>query len=217
MSQSRYKLIIIGSGFAGLGLAYRLKKAGIDDFIILEKSGGVGGTWRHNSYPGAECDIASSLYSYSFAPNPGWDFKWSKQPQILSYIESFAEENDLYSHIKFKQTVKSAHYNQAGWTVETQQGETYEGQFFVSGIGQLHHPSIPNFKGRDSFRGPNFHSAQWNHSVGLTGKNVGVIGVGASGAQLIPLGLNPAFFNLCNAIGFKADIFTAYALSLIHI
>ena len=80
------RLVIVGSGFAGLGLAYKLKKAGIDDFIILEKSSGVGGTWRENTYPGAECDIASSLYSYSFAPNPGWDFKWSKQPQILSYI-----------------------------------------------------------------------------------------------------------------------------------
>ncbi len=186
MTQGQYKLVIVGSGFAGLGLAYKLKKAGIDDFIILEKADGVGGTWRHNTYPGAECDIASSLYSYSFAPNPGWDFKWSKQPQILSYIESFAEENNLNCHVKFGQTVKSAKYSKGHWSVNTEEGETYECQFFVSAIGQLHHPSIPNFKDKESFEGPNFHSAQWDHSVDLQGKNVGVIGVGASAAQLIP-------------------------------
>ena len=180
------RLVIVGSGFAGLGLAYKLKQAGINDFIILEKSDGVGGTWRHNTYPGAECDIASSLYSYSFAPNPGWDFKWSKQPQILSYIKNFAKDNDLNRHVKFGQTVKSAQYSEGRWSVETQEGEAYECQFFVSAIGQLHHPSVPNFKGKDSFEGPNFHSAEWDHSVDLNGKNIGVIGVGASAAQLIP-------------------------------
>lgn len=180
------RLVIVGSGFAGLGLAYKLKQAGIDDFIILEKSNGVGGTWRHNTYPGAECDIASSLYSYSFAPNPGWDFKWSKQPQILSYIESFAEKYDLYRHIKFGETVQGAEYSNGRWNVETQKGQIYNCQFFVSAIGQLHHPATPHFKGKDSFEGPNFHSAEWDHSVDLNGKNIGVIGVGASAAQLIP-------------------------------
>lgn len=180
------RLVIVGSGFAGLGLAYKLKQAGIDDFIILEKSDGVGGTWRHNTYPGAECDIASSLYSYSFAPNPGWDFKWSKQPQILSYIESFTEDNDLYRHIKFGETVKRAQYSNGRWRVETQEGQIYDCQFFVSAIGQLHHPATPHFKGKENFTGPSFHSAQWDHAVDLADKNVAVIGVGASAAQLIP-------------------------------
>lgn len=186
MSQHRYKLVIVGAGFAGLGLAYRLKKAGIDDFIILEKADGVGGTWRHNTYPGAECDIASSLYSYSFAPNPAWDFKWSKQPQILGYIESFVQDNDLYRHIKFNQSVKSADYEGGRWTINTQDGGKYNSQFFVSAIGQLHHPSIPAFDGKADFEGPSFHSAEWDHSVDLSDKNVAVIGVGASAAQLIP-------------------------------
>jgi len=186
MPKNSQRLVIVGTGFAGLGLAYKLKQAGIDDFLILEKSDGVGGTWRHNTYPGAECDIASSLYSYSFAPNPGWDFKWSKQPQILSYIESFAEDNDLYTHIKFSKTVKSAHFKDGRWSVDTDDGEVYDCQFFVSAIGQLHHPSVPNFKGRDLFKGPSFHSAEWDHTVDLRSKNVGVIGVGASAAQLIP-------------------------------
>ena len=89
------RLVIVGSGFGGLGLAAKLREQGIEDFIILEKSGGVGGTWRHNTYPGAECDIASMLYSYSFAPNPSWDFKWAKQPQILNYLETFAKDLSL--------------------------------------------------------------------------------------------------------------------------
>ena len=180
------RIVVVGTGFAGLGLAYKLKQAGIDDFIILEKSDGVGGTWKHNTYPGAECDIPSSLYSYSFAPNPTWEFKWAKQPQILSYIESFAENNDLYRHIKFGQAVKSAQYAQGRWHIETQEGEAYDCQFFVSAIGQLHNPSIPSFKNKNSFKGASFHSAEWDHSVDLENKNIGVVGVGASAAQLIP-------------------------------
>ena len=180
------KLVIVGSGFAGLGLAARLKEQGIEDFIILEKSDGVGGTWRHNTYPGAECDIASMLYSYSFAPNSDWDFKWAKQPQILKYLEGFTQDRDLHRHIKFGKTVISADYNNGRWSVKTKAGEIYDCQFFVSAIGQLHHPSVPNFEGKDDFTGPSFHSAEWDHSVDLNGKNVGVIGVGASAAQLIP-------------------------------
>jgi len=184
--QEKYKLVIVGSGFAGLGLAARLREQGIEDFIILEKSDGVGGTWRYNTYPGAECDIASSLYSYSFAPNPAWDFKWAKQPQILSYLEGFTKDRDLYRHIKFGETVTGADYEDGRWTVTTASDETYDCQFFVSAIGQLHHPSVPNFNGKEDFAGPSFHSAEWDHSVDMTDKNVGVIGVGASAAQLIP-------------------------------
>jgi cyclic pyranopterin phosphate synthase len=95
------RIVIVGSGFAGLGMASRLLEKGIDDFVILEKSEGVGGTWRYNTYPGAECDIASMLYSFSFAPNPAWDFKWAKQPQILNYLEKFTNDRDLNKYIKF--------------------------------------------------------------------------------------------------------------------
>ncbi len=180
------KTLIVGTGFGGLCLAARLREQGDDDFIILEKAKGVGGTWRENTYPGAECDIPSALYSYSFAPNPTWDFKWAKQPQILKYIQKFASDRDLIRHIHFGQSVISAIYDKGRWTVKTAQGETYEAQFFVSAIGQLHVPSFPNFKGRESFKGDSFHSAQWDHAVELKGKKIGVIGVGASAAQLIP-------------------------------
>ena len=180
------KLVIVGSGFAGLGLAAKLRERGIEDFVILEKSDGVGGTWRHNTYPGAECDIASMLYSYSFAPNSDWDFKWAKQPQILKYLEGFTKDRDLHRHIKFGVTVTAATYANGRWTVKTKAGEKYDCQFFVSAIGQLHHPFVPNFEGKEDFTRPSFHSAEWDHYVDLAGKNVGVIGVGASAAQLIP-------------------------------
>jgi len=180
------KLVIVGTGFGGLCLAAKLREKGVDDFIILEKANGVGGTWRENTYPGAECDIPSALYSYSFAPNPTWDFKWAKQPQILKYLQNFAKDRDLLHHIKFGQTVTSARYSNGRWIVKTASGENFEAQFFVSAIGQLHVPSIPNFKGKENFNGPSFHSAQWDHAVDLKGKTIGVIGVGASAIQLIP-------------------------------
>ncbi len=183
---SFHKTIIIGAGFGGLCLAAKLREQGDEDFIILEKADGVGGTWRDNTYPGAECDIASALYSYSFAPNPTWEFKWAKQPQILKYLQDFAKDRDLIRHIKFGETVSGAAYDDGRWTVSTVSGGGYDCQFFVSAIGQLHNPSIPGFKGRGNFTGPSFHSAQWDHGVDLTGKNVAVIGVGASAAQLIP-------------------------------
>ena len=104
------------------------------DFIILEKAGGVGGTWRENTYPGAECDIPSALYSYSFAPNPTWDFKWAKQPQILKYLQDFAQDRDLLRHVKFGKMVTGADYEDGRWTIKTKSGESFDCQFFVSAI-----------------------------------------------------------------------------------
>ena len=123
--------------------------------------------------------IPSALYSYSFAPNPTWDFKWAKQPQILKYLEDFAKERDLLRHVKFGRMVAGADYRNGRWAVKTNSGEIYDCQFFVSAIGQLHVPSTPDFKGKDTFKGASFHSAQWDHSVDLKEKNIGVIGVGA--------------------------------------
>lgn len=186
MPQKTKRVVIVGTGFGGLCLAAKLREQGVEDFIILEKANDVGGTWRENTYPGAECDIPSALYSYSFAPNPTWDFKWAKQPQILKYLQDFAKDRDLLRHVKFGTMVTGADYKNGRWSVKTASGEVYDCQFFVSAVGQLHIPSIPDFKGKDKFKGASFHSAQWDHSVDLKGKNVGVIGVGASAAQLIP-------------------------------
>ena len=179
--------IIIGTGFGGLAMAHKLKESGRDNLIVLEKADEVGGTWRENTYPGAECDIPSVLYSYSFAPNPSWDFKWAKQPQIFRYLKDFATERELRRHIRFGHTVTGARWDEVSglWTVETSQGPL-ECRFLVSAIGQLHHPRYPSILGVEDFAGRAFHSARWDHSVELSSKRIGVIGNAASAVQLIP-------------------------------
>lgn len=192
--KTQFDIIIIGTGFGGLCMAHKLKQAGYDNILLLEKGDEVGGTWRENTYPGAECDIPSVLYSYSFAPNPAWDFKWAKQPQIFRYLKDFATEHDLRRHIRFGMKVLEAEFSeQSGtWLVKTdaakdaaEHGEL-RCRYLVSAVGQLHHPNLPDIAGRDSFSGPYFHSAEWNHAVDLAGKRVGVIGSAASAVQLIP-------------------------------
>lgn len=188
MSNTTHSCIIVGTGFSGIAMAVKLKEKGIEDFIILEKADDVGGTWRENTYPGAECDIPSALYSYSFEPYPEWEYKWSMQPQILEYIKYVARKREIYQHVHFGEELVAADWQEKEgiWKVQTKGGKTYHGKMFVSAIGQLHHPSIPNFKGKATFAGPSFHSAKWNHDVSLEGKTVGVIGNAASAVQFIP-------------------------------
>ena len=182
------RVLIIGSGFGGLGLAIRLKRAGIETFTILEKGTTLGGTWRDNTYPGAACDVASMLYSFSFEPKADWTRKWSGQAEIHAYMEECARRNDLQRHIRFGVEVASARFDEASgtWTVHTTAGEELVADVLVSGVGQLHRPQIPKLPGLDSFRGPSFHSARWDHDVPLAGKRVGVIGNAASAIQFIP-------------------------------
>ncbi len=188
MSNETKTCIIIGTGFSGLAMAIKLKEKSIHDFIILEKATEVGGTWRENTYPGAECDIPSALYSFSFEPNANWKYKWSMQPQILEYIKHVATKYDLYKHIHFQKEMTSAKWQEGigEWNVQTKDGATYNGRTLISAIGQLHHPSTPNFQGKKLFKGNSWHSAQWNHEVSLENKTVGVIGNAASAVQFIP-------------------------------
>ncbi|MFT5575989.1 MAG: cation diffusion facilitator CzcD-associated flavoprotein CzcO [Bermanella sp.] len=182
------RAVIIGTGFSGIAMAIALQKAGIDDFVILEKAQGVGGTWRENTYPGAECDIPSALYSYSFEHNAQWQYKWSEQPQILEYLKNTAQKYALLEHIRFGEEVVSAHFDEAGkqWHVESETGGRWISQFLITAVGQLHHPFIPVIPGQDEFKGVHFHSACWDHSVDLNGKSVAVIGNAASALQFIP-------------------------------
>jgi len=185
----RRKCIIIGSGFSGICLAIKLKQQGIEDFIVLEKSTEVGGTWRDNHYPGAECDVPSVLYSFSFETATDWDYQWSEQPQILEYIRRTARKHGILSHIRFGSEVVAAAFD-AGtsqWTVELAGGETLAAQFLASAVGQLHKPRIPGIPGADAFRGPRFHSAAWDHAIDLRGKSVAVIGNAASATQFVPV------------------------------
>src|ERR1700739_3853081 len=181
------RAIIIGTGFSGLGMAIALQQQGVD-FVILEKADDVGGTWRDNSYPGCACDIPSHLSSFSFETTPGWKNPFSYQPEIWDYLKGVTEKYGLRRYIEFNSLVDRGHWDddECRWHVFTTDGREYVAQFLISGAGALHIPSVPHIEGRDEFRGPAFHSAQWDHSVDLTGKRVAVIGTGASAIQIVP-------------------------------
>ncbi|WP_375198199.1 flavin-containing monooxygenase, partial [Sphingobium sp.] len=168
------RIAVLGAGMSGLAAVAKLKEAGYTDIDLFEKSDGVGGTWRDNTYPGCGCDVPSHLYSYSFDLNPDWDYKWSLQPQILQYFEDFADKFGVRPHCHFNSEITDCSYDEASrtWTLTKADGGTHTADVLISGLGQLNIPSIPDFKGKDSFQGPSFHSARWDHSVDLTGKTV---------------------------------------------
>jgi len=179
---------IIGAGLAGLGMAIALDKAGRHDYVILEKAGEVGGTWRENTYPGCACDIRSLLYSFSFEPKRDWSRQFPKQPEILGYVRQCVRKYGLAKHIEFGAEAVSMAYDDiaARWTVRLADGRTVDCRVLMTAMGPLHQPNIPEIPGAATFAGPRFHSAQWDHNVDLTGKRVAVIGTGASAIQFVP-------------------------------
>lgn len=179
-------VLIVGSGFSGLAQGVLLDRAGIKNWLILEKGNDVGGTWRENTYPGAACDIPSHLYSFSFEPNPTWTRSYSPQEEILNYLRRVADKYDLRGRIRFDTEVVKATWSASHWTIQTKGGETLRARALVLGVGGLHIPALPNIEGLDAFEGARFHSAQWNHDVDLSGKRVAVIGTGASSIQFVP-------------------------------
>jgi cation diffusion facilitator CzcD-associated flavoprotein CzcO len=184
----RVKIAIIGAGHSGLCMGMKLKEARIDDFIILEKGATLGGTWRDNTYPGASCDAPSFLYSFSFAQKTDWSRRFAWQSELLAYSTECAIKYGLLPHCRFNAEVTRAQFNDSSstWTLTCANGATIEADFVVAGVGQLNRPSIPDFAGRESFAGPQFHSAEWDHSVDLTGKRVAVVGSAASAVQFVP-------------------------------
>lgn len=170
-----------------MGAAIRLRQAGFTDFIILERNSDVGGTWYNNRYPGCQCDVQSNLYSFSFALNPNWSRTYSNQPEILEYLKRVADDYQLRPNIQFGCDVDSARWDSTSrrWLLETSDGPI-SAQFLISAHGPLSEPIIPNIDGLESFAGPVFHSARWQHDVDLTGKRVGVVGTGASAIQIVP-------------------------------
>jgi cation diffusion facilitator CzcD-associated flavoprotein CzcO len=183
----RVKVLIVGTGFAGLGMAVRLKQAGIDDLILLERAGEVGGTWRDNTYPGAACDVPSHLYSFSFAPNPNWSRSFSPQAEIQAYLRRVAADFGVRPHIRFHHEVQGADWDETDrrWRVRTNAGQ-FEAEILVSATGALSDPQIPELPGLDRFEGTVFHSARWRHDHDLTGEQVAVVGTGASAIQFVP-------------------------------
>jgi cyclohexanone monooxygenase len=180
-------VLIIGSGFAGLGAAIKLRKQGRDDFIVIERGSEVGGTWRDNTYPGAACDVPSHLYSYSFELNPNWSRAFSPQPEIQAYLRATAEKYGVVDKHLFNTEVTRAEWDEDAnlWRVATTAGD-FTATVLVSAVGALCEPSLPDIKGIESFKGTIFHSARWDHSADLAGKRVALIGTGASAIQIGP-------------------------------
>ncbi|HYD59793.1 MAG TPA: alpha/beta hydrolase fold domain-containing protein [Noviherbaspirillum sp.] len=181
-------VLIVGTGFSGLGMAIKLKQAGNDSFAILEKAREIGGTWRENTYPGCACDVPSHVYSFSWERKPDWSRMFATQPEILDYLKHCVAKYSLAPHIRFGTEMREAVYDEANdlWEVRTADGKVLTARVLVTAMGVLSRPALPVLPGLERFRGVSFHSAEWRHDVDLTGKRVAVIGTGASAVQFVP-------------------------------
>jgi cyclohexanone monooxygenase len=180
-------VLVIGSGFAGLGTAIRLAQQGREDFLVVERGSEVGGTWRDNTYPGAACDVPSHLYSYSFELNPNWSRSFSPQPEIQQYLRDTAQKYGVLDKHLFDTDVTRAAWDEPSqrWLVDTTNGG-FSANVLIGAVGALAEPALPDIKGIDSFAGQIFHSSRWNHDADLKGKRVALIGTGASAIQIGP-------------------------------
>jgi cation diffusion facilitator CzcD-associated flavoprotein CzcO len=181
-------VLVVGSGFAGLGMAIRLKQAGFEDFAVLEQADEVGGTWRDNLYPGCACDVPSQLYSFSFEPWPGWTRDFAPQMEILEYLRHCADKYGIRPRIRFGTRAAWARWDEAAgaWEVGTSAGETLRARVLVSGCGPLNRPRHPDIPGLSSFEGKVFHSGRWDRSFSLKDRTVALVGTGASAVQIVP-------------------------------
>ncbi|MBB3602151.1 cation diffusion facilitator CzcD-associated flavoprotein CzcO [Mycolicibacterium sp. BK556] len=187
------RVAIIGAGFGGLAAAVALRRRGIDDLVIIERADGVGGTWRLNTYPGAACDIQSHLYSFSFAPNRNWSRTYARQPEILAYLESVADDFDLRRHLMTETAVRNMRWNSdtSRWDLDleslaTGDGFAYTADVVVSAVGLFGEPKLPDIDGVTDFGGSIMHTSRWDPSIDLAGRRVAVIGTGASAVQAVP-------------------------------
>jgi cation diffusion facilitator CzcD-associated flavoprotein CzcO/acetyl esterase/lipase len=180
--------IIIGAGFAGAGMAISLKRAGIEDFVLLERAPESGGVWRDNTYPGAACDVPSHLYSFSFEPNPDWTRMFAPQAEINAYLTHCVTKYGILPHIRFNSEVAEASWDEPNrlWRVTLANGDMLESRLLMSATGQLSRPLMPSVLGLDQVAIPAFHSARWDHSVAVDDRDVAVIGTGASAIQFVP-------------------------------
>jgi cation diffusion facilitator CzcD-associated flavoprotein CzcO len=184
---SHHKIVIVGAGFSGVGMAIKLQQEGEHDFVLLERAGDVGGTWRDNTYPGCRCDVPSHLYSFSFAPNPEWSSTFSPQPEILSYLRRCAEQHGVMPHVRLDHELLAAEWDETSrhWRLETSQGDL-TADVLIAAQGALSEPLVPDLPGLDRFEGTSFHSAHWDHDHRLERERVAVIGTGASAIQFVP-------------------------------
>ncbi len=181
------RVVVVGAGFGGIAAGVKMKRAGIDTFTIYESSAGIGGTWWDNTYPGAEVDVGSHLYCFSFKPHD-WSRTHARQPELQRYLEETVDEFGLRPHLRLGVTVESATWDddRHAWTVQFGDGTVEECHVLVSGVGFLNVPRYPTWPGLDDFAGPKFHTARFEHEHDLTGKVVAVVGTGSSATQIVP-------------------------------
>jgi cation diffusion facilitator CzcD-associated flavoprotein CzcO len=191
-AKTDFDAVVVGAGFGGLVMLYRLRERGLRT-RVFEAGSGIGGTWFWNRYPGARCDIESMEYSYQFSEELQQEWEWSEryatQPEILRYIEHVADRFDLRRDVQLDTRVRAAHWNEERgcWQIETERGAV-TARFLVMATGCLSSANIPDFPGRDSFAGKTYHTGRWPHGgVDFTGERVAVIGTGSSAIQSIPL------------------------------
>jgi len=182
------RIAIIGAGPGGICMGIRLAQAGFEDFEILEKADGVGGTWYYNRYPGCACDVPSHLYSFSFEIKRDWSRPYAPQTEILAYLEHCAEKYGLLPHCRFGDAVERARWDEAAaqWNLELASGCSVTADVVVSAVGMFNEIARPDIPGLDSFAGTCFHSARWDWDHDLSGETVGVVGSAASAVQLVP-------------------------------
>lgn len=180
------KVVVIGAGMSGILSAIKLREAGYTDITLYERADRLGGTWRDNTYPGLTCDVPSHLYRYTFAPNPDWAQRFSSGSEIQRYFEGVADAHDIVPLIRFNSAVTAAHWSKDRWRLTVQGGGEDWADIIIAATGVLRDPAYPSIEGLDDFAGAAFHSARWDHRVGLEGKRVGIIGTGSTAIQIAP-------------------------------
>ena len=180
--------LIVGAGFSGLGAAVKLRQAGVDDVVIIERSDRVGGTWRDNTYPGVACDIPTMLYSFSFADNPTWSRMYPSGAEIYAHIEELTDRHGLRPLIRFGTEITGLSFDERSgvWTATTKGRRRFAARTVVLAAGPLADHRLPEIRGIDTYRGRMIHSAAWDHDFDAAGKRIAVIGTGASAVQIVP-------------------------------
>jgi cation diffusion facilitator CzcD-associated flavoprotein CzcO len=180
------RVVVIGAGMSGVLMGIKLLEAGNRNLQIYEKAARIGGTWRENTYPGIACDIFSPGYCYSFESNPEWNCRFGRGDEIQRYFEGVARKYGVDRHIAFGADVSEARWDGACWQIRLGDGRTDTADVLVSAVGGLHFPRLPDIPGLDTFAGPRFHTARWDHSVAIRNRRVGIIGTGSTAAQIVP-------------------------------
>ena len=181
-------MVIVGAGLGGICAAIHLVRAGIEDFVILDRESEPGGTWRDNTYPGCACDVPVALYQFAIAPSLHWRHVYPRAVEMQQYIRQLVANFGLAGRLRGGDGAEAACWDEerSRWGIRTQAGIEFESEALIVALGQLNRPKLPDIEGREEFEGPAFHSARWNHSAPLDGKHVGVVGSAASAVQLIP-------------------------------